>query len=181
MAVQKLYALQAQGDRGKSTTLKLLILHILETYHTVLQLPDGEIMDAATLRNRLIAERHKTERDGVRAEIETVRGTIRVGKTTVAVNSAGNRDEDVIDSIELFDGNADIGFCAVRTKGDTINRLNEFAAVHKLRDGVDYFVICKLALANVGNCKKNPANLQQMNEMQAGFLFNAEFGMRNSE
>ncbi|MDE6275004.1 MAG: hypothetical protein K2M75_00485 [Clostridia bacterium] len=166
MTIKKLYALQAHGERGKTTTLKMLILKILKNYNVVFNCLDGKILTADELQKQIDEER-QTESD-----IENICGTVKINDKTLAINTAGDNRNEIEKSIELFKSAVDIGICAIRTKGVTLDELNKFADDYQRNSGLEYFIISKLSLSNALGCKSHCDMIDLMNEIQAEMLFN---------
>lgn len=125
----KVYALKAHGERGKSTTLKKLIVYIFHTF------PDAKVISTnrAFTLEQCIAEIEKERFDRRKScnhcTVENIQIVLEVNGKKVGINTAGDNVVQVRESIKLFNGNhCDVGFCACRSKGETIKELEKVYA-----------------------------------------------------
>lgn len=166
---KKIYALQAHGERGKSTALKILILKILKEYKTELKHGDN-IYTLKMIKEQLENECNEEYDKGQYAYIQNVSGIIEIKDKIIAVNTAGDNEQEMERTFKLFKEGFDIGICAVRTKGKTVKMLNQFVKDNNMKSGTDLLFINKLCITNVADDTPKEI-LKEMNEAQAEFMF----------
>ena len=117
-----LYALEAKDNCGKSTTLKKLLLQLLEN----VAMPLSDVSKSA-LKARL-AEERRARLAGEEYETQDVLAVLDVRGVRIGIASDGSTPEVTGEALELFRENAcDVCFFAVRSKGAVQAMLNECA------------------------------------------------------
>lgn len=117
-----LYALEAKDNCGKSTTLKKLLLHLLES--GAAPLTD---VSKSQLKGQLLAER-RARISGEEYETQDITAILDVAGTKVGIATDGSTPEATGDAVNFFrDSGCKVCFFAVRSKGAVQAMLNEYA------------------------------------------------------
>lgn len=116
----KIYVLKGHGERGKSTTLKKLIINIFDHFPKVKVLYSSRQCSRLELLNEIHIERVLRRKTNLNCDVENLQIVLDVGDKVVAINTAGDNVFEINKSIDLFDTyKCDKGFCACRSKGNT--------------------------------------------------------------
>lgn len=116
----KIYVLKGHGERGKSTTLKKLIVDIFDQFPKAKVLYSSRQCSKLELLNEIHTERVLRRNTNLHCNVENLQMVLDVGNKVVAINTAGDNVFEVSKSIILFDTyKCDVGFCACRSKGNT--------------------------------------------------------------
>ena len=117
-----LYALEAKDNCGKTTTLKKLLLRLLQAGARPLTETDGGRIAA-----QLAAERSALAR-GEQYETADVTAVLEVRGIRVGIATDGSTPEATADALDFFrEGGCKVCFFAVRSKGAVQAMLNEYA------------------------------------------------------
>ncbi len=117
-----LYALEAKDNCGKTTTLKKLLLRLLQAGARPLTETDGGRIAA-----QLAAERSALAR-GEQYETADVTAVLEVRGIRVGIATDGSTPEATANALDFFrEGGCKVCFFAVRSKGAVQAMLNEYA------------------------------------------------------
>ena len=160
----KVYALKGHGERGKSTTLKKLIVNILDKF------PSANIMYGYSAFNKhqilgeINDERVLRRNTGAHCGVENIMVVIEISGKIIGINTAGDSRWQVQDSMNLFSAyQCDIGFCACRSKGETGKILEQ-----AYMPNMEY--VYKAEIRNAGSYKNFDDWLDLLNDWQADEL-----------
>ncbi len=162
----KIYAIKGHGERGKSTTLKILIIKILDKYPTAKIIYSNRNNTYASILSEVHNEKILRRRTNCNCQVENVEVVIDIQGKIVAIYTAGDNEWQVNNAIKLFDKyNCGVGYCACRSKGIT----NKILA-NKYGQNVE--VIDKAELRNANGYKNYNDWIDLLNEWQAEELLN---------
>lgn len=161
----KIIALYGKGDRGKSTTLKNLIVKCLQPDIEDKLLYWSREVSIDILLEELQLEK-EARRKGKKTNVVNIVVVLKIKGITVGITTSGDTRESLESAFEQFAKHTcDICFCASRTKGGTLNYLNERKA-----NGENLLWVEKFALE--GFAKYDGINdiIDDLNEQQAQHL-----------
>ena len=155
-----LYALEAKDNCGKSTTLKKLLLQLLENG----AMPLSDVSKSA-LKARL-AEERRARLAGEEYETQDVLAVLDVRGVRIGIASDGSTPEVTGEALEFFRENAcDVYFFAVRSKGAVQAMLNECARRNTV------YRVEKAVLANAEQFPDCKRYIEELNAWQAAQLY----------
>ena len=114
----KIIVLFGKGEKGKSTTLKEFLRQIMEKYSiTAVNRLNDKRFNATDLKEELAVENKSflTTKNGVNNYV----ATFEIGGKKYGVTTRGDRDDILENDFKFFKG-CDVVFCATRTKGETV-------------------------------------------------------------
>ena len=119
-----IYVLSGHGERGKSTVLKLLAANLLIKAQNATR--------AQEILNEVQIERIM-RRNGLFVSVRNVEEHLTIDGKVVCVYSAGD-DKGAIDAATDFfvKYRCDVGFCAARSKGETLAALRKFGRANNV-------------------------------------------------
>ena len=191
----KIYALQGKSNIGKTFTLKTAIYELLKRFDAELELyeklkkdnsikcvPLHKMMSADELKKQLEKEKAELEkfntREGYAPNIKNIAGLVKINGKTIAVNVAGDNEEEIGLSIAFLTNiEIDVLICAVHTSGVTIEKLNEYCKSKGLMHGKDCFVIAKTYWNNYGKEIKVSPVIFDLCNLQAEWLVKTVIGL----
>lgn len=128
----EIYALQGVSNTGKSTTLKLLFLEILEKYFDKIEEVREKsvgICDKKQVLDKIKAQIFKESKFEENSYVENINYSVKINGKIITVASAGDSEKEVSEAVAWFEKTGcDIGFCAVRTKGNGVELLTQKGA-----------------------------------------------------
>lgn len=155
-----LYALEAKDNCGKTTTLKKLLLRLLQAGARPLTETDGGRIAA-----QLAAERSALAR-GEQYETADVTAVLEVRGIRVGIATDGSTPEATADALDFFrEGGCKVCFFAVRSKGAVQAMLNEYAR---------YNTVYRIEQAVLLNAESFPDRFkytEELNSWQASRLY----------
>lgn len=160
----KIYALKGRGESGKTTTLKYLILNILTSPSLVKIIYSNGKVSKEVILQELYDER--TDRiNGVQHLVENYQVVFSFENKIIGINTSGDNKDEVNKSIEILKKyNCDVGFCACRSKGETVKLLcDNFGACIEF--------IPKAEIKNANKYKNYNEWINLLNEWQSKQLF----------
>ena len=114
-----IHIISGHGERGKSTVLKLLAVKLLKKT----QYSNNDIK-AIT---KEIDEERKDRRNRRSVSVRNIKKCLTINGKKVCICSAGDNEDSVKRTLDFFTTNqCDIGFCAARSKGRTLEALRNF-------------------------------------------------------
>lgn len=166
------YALSGRGNTGKSTTLANLFVQIMEYYGTRANIVYiNNNLTAATVKAQIEQER-KLRRLGQYCSASNLETVIEIDNYLIAINTSGDYEGAVIRSEDLFNGKescgraCDLGFCAIRSKGATIERIR----VLSRNTSNNVTIMEKAYIANASRFAKYHDYLDSLNDWQTELL-----------
>lgn len=126
----KIYVLQGKHDAGKSLTLATLFTKYAENMN-ILYSYNGD--DVAAIEKQ-IEKKYQAIRVGKKCASPFVKSVVEFNGIRIGLHTSGDNKETAETSIKLFNGEmsenipCDIGFCAARTKGITVETFKKFRA-----------------------------------------------------
>ena len=155
-----LYALEAKDNCGKTTTLKKLLLRLLQAGARPLTETDGGRIAA-----QLAAERSALAR-GEQYETADVTAVLEVSGIRVGIATDGSTPEATANALDFFrEGGCKVCFFAVRSKGAVQAMLNEYAR---------YNTVYRIEQAVLLNAESFPDRFkytEELNSWQASRLY----------
>lgn len=155
-----LYALEAKDNCGKTTTLKKLLLRLLQAGARPLTETDGGRIAA-----QLAAERSALAR-GEQYETADVTAVLEVRGIRVGIATDGSTSEATANALDFFrEGGCKVCFFAVRSKGAVQAMLNEYAR---------YNTVYRIEQAVLLNAESFPDRFkytEELNSWQANRLY----------
>ena len=155
-----LYALEAKDNCGKTTTLKKLLLRLLQAGARPLTETDGGRIAA-----QLAAERSALAR-GEQYETADVTAVLEVRGIRVGIATDGSTPEATANALDFFrEGGCKVCFFAVRSKGAVQAMLNEYAR---------YNTVYRIEQAVLLNAESFPDRFkytEELNSWQASRLY----------
>lgn len=155
-----LYALEAKDNCGKTTTLKKLLLRLLQAGARPLTETDGGRIAA-----QLAAERSALAR-GEQYETADVTAVLEVRGIRVGIATDGSTPEATANALDFFrEGGCKVCFFAVRSKGAVQAMLNEYAR---------YNTVYRIEQAVLLNAESFPDRFkytEELNSWQANRLY----------
>ena len=155
-----LYALEAKDNCGKTTTLKKLLLRLLQAGARPLTETDGGRIAA-----QLAAERSALAR-GEQYETADVTAVLEVRGIRVGIATDGSTPEATADALDFFrEGGCKVCFFAVRSKGAVQAMLSEYAR---------YNTVYRIEQAVLLNAESFPDRFkytEELNSWQANRLY----------
>lgn len=155
-----LYALEAKDNCGKTTTLKKLLLRLLQAGARPLTETDGGRIAA-----QLAAERSALAR-GEQYETADVTAVLEVRGIRVGIATDGSTPEATANALDFFrDSGCKVCFFAVRSKGAVQAMLNEYAR---------YNTVYRIEQAVLLNAESFPDRFkytEELNSWQANRLY----------
>ena len=155
-----LYALEAKDNCGKTTTLKKLLLRLLQAGARPLTETDGGRIAA-----QLAAERSALAR-GEQYETADVTAVLEVSGIRVGIATDGSTPEATANALDFFrEGGCKVCFFAVRSKGAVQAMLNEYAR---------YNTVYRIEQAVLLNAESFPDRFkytEELNSWQANRLY----------
>ena len=155
-----LYALEAKDNCGKTTTLKKLLLRLLQAGARPLTETDGGRIAA-----QLAAERSALAR-GEQYETAAVTAVLEVRGIRVGIATDGSTPEATANALDFFrEGGCKVCFFAVRSKGAVQAMLNEYAR---------YNTVYRIEQAVLLNAESFPDRFkytEELNSWQANRLY----------
>ena len=150
-----IYVLSGHGERGKSTVLKLLAANLLIKAQNATR--------AQEILNEVQIERIM-RRNGLSVSVRNVEEHLTIDGKVVCVYSAGD-DKGAIDAATDFfvKYRCDVGFCAARSKGETLAALRKFGRANN----VPIEIRKKAMILNADGFPKLDDYIDELNEWEA--------------
>ena len=154
-----LYALEAKDNCGKTTTLKKLLLRLLQAGARPLTETDGGRIAA-----QLAAERSALAR-GEQYETADVTAVLEVRGIRVGIATDGSTPEATADALDFFrEGGCKVCFFAVRSKGAVQAMLEKYARKNTV------YRVEKAVLENAQDFPAANRYMDELNDWQSGQL-----------
>ncbi|MDD4832243.1 MAG: hypothetical protein PHI78_01030 [Clostridia bacterium] len=134
----KIVALQGKGNIGKTTTLKLLILKILEKFPNskiIYQYKDG-IKDNQQLINKIKAQIDKEKRDRLSGvcRVLNVIIVLEINNKKIGICTYGDTKKLLVDAVKIFiENKCELCFSACLTTGETVDYLKSLDSAITIR------------------------------------------------
>lgn len=150
-----IYVLSGHGERGKSTVLKLLAANLLIKAQnaTRAQAILNEVQNERTMR-----------RNGLPVSVRNVEEHLTIDGKVVCVYSAGDNEVAIDEATAFFAKyRCDVGFCAARSKGETLAALRKFGRANN----VPIEIRKKAVILNADGFSKLDDYIDELNEWEA--------------
>ena len=150
-----LYVLSGHGERGKSTVLKLLAANLL--------IKTQNVTRAQAILNEVQNER-TMRRNGLPVSVRNVEEHLTIDGKVVCVYSAGDNEVAIDEATAFFAKyRCDVGFCAARSKGETLAALRKFGRANN----VPIEIRKKAVILNADGFSKLDDYIDELNEWEA--------------
>lgn len=163
----KIYVLKAHGERGKTTTLKLLLCKLVDKYgvNSIINVQNKQLY-IGTVKKEINQDKID-RRNKINNPINNISVALNINGKIVCIYSAGDNEYELKKATDFFFMmKCDVAFGAVRSKGKTIDELEKFK--NKVNASVEY--INKAVVLNANGFKNFDDYIDNLNDYQADEL-----------
>lgn len=166
----KIIALWEQGRRGKSTTLKMLLVKVLERIEKYKILYCSRNVNLKQINAELEKER-SCRNQGKKCGVENIIIVLSINDRVIGICTAGDNEDQLKKAFAIFDlHNSQLCICASRSKGGTVSFLN------RLKDmGNELEWMQKASITGYKGLVRINEMIDDLNNQQSEILFEKIF------
>ena len=156
----KIVALWGKGERGKTTTLKMLLVKLIEKYGVTATDKDGNTLTIDELKAELASENLNYLPKETNCKNYAV--TFELNGVKYGLSTHGDNESVLKTDFSCFTG-CDVVFCATKTKGGSVKAVKEQKG--------DIIWVAKTSITGRKDLLKNPLeNVNYSNQLQVDIL-----------